>query len=274
MPQSLTVSDVLYLAVISGALGGLVYVCTKINIRRNLVMFDGEPAFIWPLVAMFSASIVLGAASAVCLLFLFYFLQLLKADSTVQNEVFIISSSLIAGIAAQRLIPRYTRSLESKLDAIDRATEETREVAEETNIITKAQGALNANAPLTQRLEAVELLKGLLVRSPLDRTATIYLGRLYRRLDRLGDAISTLEEFITKKEQVQQLDKNYADVHYNRACYYAQIWAHEQDEKSKKNALESLGRAIQYSPENKKDAAADEDFESLRKTEEFQKLIG
>ena len=40
MPQSLTVSDVLYLAVISGALGGLVYVCTKINIRRNLVMFD------------------------------------------------------------------------------------------------------------------------------------------------------------------------------------------------------------------------------------------
>lgn len=126
------------------------------------------------------------------------------------------------------------------MDAIDRNAVKTREVVEETNIITKAQQALNPAAPQSQTLEAIELLKGQIAKTPLDRTAVIYLGRLYRRLNRLSDAIGTLDAFIAKKEQASQLDKDYADAHYNRACYFAQGWNHEKDDKSKTRAIESL----------------------------------
>src|ERR1700733_6358222 len=99
----LDLSDILTLAIFSGAFGGLVYVCTKISVRNGVVIYDAQgPAAFWPTILLLLTSVITGAASAICLLFLFHFLQLLKTDNTVDNKVFLISASLIAGIAAVR----------------------------------------------------------------------------------------------------------------------------------------------------------------------------
>lgn len=79
----LTVFDILTFAVISGALGGVAYVGSNIKIRTNKILYEDEEAYFWPVLVILIASVVTGAASAVGLLFVFHFLQLLKPDATV-----------------------------------------------------------------------------------------------------------------------------------------------------------------------------------------------
>ena len=52
-----------------------------------------------------------------------------------------------------------------------------------------------------------------------ERTETIWLGRLYKRQKKYSAAIQWLDRFLKRKEAQQELDKDYADVLYNKACY-------------------------------------------------------
>src|SRR5437763_5025692 len=106
----LEVIDILTIAISSGMLGGVVAAFAKIAVEENIILFSGKPAFLRPFFVFLFASVISGAGSAVGLLFALHFLQLLKPDRTVENQLFLISACLIAGIAALRLIPRYTHS--------------------------------------------------------------------------------------------------------------------------------------------------------------------
>src|SRR6185437_14891040 len=111
----LSVANVLEIAVLSGAAGGIVALGTQVTIRQKDVLFAKEPAHFWPVLAISVTHIVMGMGSAVGLLFILHFLQLLHADQTPDNVLFLVSGCLIAGASAQRLIPTLTDSLTRQL---------------------------------------------------------------------------------------------------------------------------------------------------------------
>jgi hypothetical protein len=269
----LTVADILNIAVWSGAAGGVIAVGTQITVRQNNVFFAKEPAHPWPVTLMIATHIVMGMGSAVGLLFVLHFLQLLHPDQTVDNVLFLISGCLIAGIAAQRLIPTLTDTLTRQLKMIEKEAEQTREVAEEAFLLTQATATLDPNIPKTDKLKMLSKMRAQLSKTPLDRALIILSGRLYRGLGDLRGAVEVLETFVRNKESAGQIDKDVADALYNIACYYCLEWNKNKSAGTKTKSLDALRRSTQISPENKRDAIDDPDFDCLREEQEFKDIV-
>lgn len=273
-PTLLTVSDILNIAVWSGAAGGLIAVGTQITIKQKEIMFAKEPVHLWSFLVIVFTHIVMGMGSAVGLLFLFHFLQLLHADQTVDNVVFLISGCLIAGIGAQRLIPALTNSMTEKLNLIEKEAEETKEIVEETALLAKSAATLDPAASITERMKAIDNIKAQLSRTPLDRSLNILLGRLYRRVGDYSGAVGCLELFVKRKEDAGQIDRDLADALYNIACYNSLEWGAKKSQEAKRRALENLRRSAVILPENRNDAKNDADFADLRQDPEFLEIVG
>lgn len=98
------------------------------------------------------------------------------------------------------------------------------------------------------------------------------------RTDPVGNAqaIHCLDEFLAAKRIAGQLDREYAIVLYNRACYSATIAASAADGemiRHKKQALADLQEAVQLAPDLAQLASADRDFAGLRDDRAFKKTI-
>ncbi len=63
------------------------------------------------------------------------------------------------------------------------------------------------------------------------------------------------------------INPNYAEGFYNRTCT-------ESLQKKEKLALKDLKRAIELNIELKEDAKSDEDFDNIKESEEFKRIIG
>jgi len=270
---ALTAPDIRRLAAASGAAGGLVFVVSNIKLRFGELRFLEDRVQPRPLILFGICSILSGAGSAVALLFVLHFLQLLKTDDSADNTLFLASACLIAGIAAQRLIPRYTDALEQKVDSLARLNEQTREIAEETSLIAKAQSALRRDSPSTDKLKVADLIRQKLRGAPMDRTLTMYLGRLLRHGGQINLAIDELTKFIQRKESRGEFDKDYADVLYNLACYHAVEAKVKQSAEHRAKALDYLKKSVAVLPSNKKDAGEDGDFDALHQDHEFLNII-
>ena len=100
---------------------------------------------------------------------------------------------------------------------------------------------------------------------------------MYKLQKNYQSAIKICDDFLEHKKLASELDKDYADVLYNKACYYALLYDETDEatkkEECKKASLASLSRSIEISPDNKTDAETDQDFNALRSLPEFRDLI-
>lgn len=156
-----------------------------------------------------------------------------------------------------------------------RATEEIQQTRHEVSIglrqavaISEAVVALRPDASSEDRSFAIKRLHRVTDELPRERTAAILLGRLYRREGDWPKAIERLSHFLDAKEQEEDPDPDYnedrAAALYNRACYYAQIFATAHANEDAENALRDLGESVKIFPGNKAVASSDRDFDPLR----------
>jgi tetratricopeptide (TPR) repeat protein len=69
-------------------------------------------------------------------------------------------------------------------------------------------------------------------------------------------------------DKVLEIDPNYANAYYNKACYFAL-------QNQVELALENLQRAIELEPERCREMAkTDTDFDGIRGDVRFQELLG
>jgi tetratricopeptide (TPR) repeat protein len=268
-PTSLDFLEILAIAAKSGAFGGLVYVCANVSVKGRNILFLKEAAFFWPMMLITGVSIIAGAGSGIGLLFALHFLQLLKDDKTPDNILFLISGCAIAGMAAQRLIPSYTRSLESKISSLEYTAEQSKEAAKDASVLTEAQAAMAVAATRNDKIVAIGKLDEQIAKTPLDRKLIILRGRLLRRINDLPRAIASLEEFVRRKKEAGQKDTDYADVLYNIACYHAQEWSGKKTPEYREKALSNLRESVSIAPSNARDAREDQDFQDLYQDAEF-----
>ena len=85
------------------------------------------------------------------------------------------------------------------------------------------------------------------------------LGLFYHQQDKLDEAIIQFQKTI-------ELFPDFAEAHYNLACLYA-------INKEYAKAIESLKKATIFDPKLLKKSENEEDFDNIRQSSEFQKLI-
>lgn len=280
--------DILDRAVTWGGIGGLVSVANKFGVRERDLMFDGFPAHFKPIFFYGIASIVAGAGAAVGFLFVLIFFKLDPKPLELGGEAFLSSASLIAGISAYRILPRFTQALEERLDALGKASakaqavaqeargaaRQAQDVAQEATLLSRAVTVLGSKNPAGNEVyQIMEEIEAQIKISELDRKLNIILARLYKKINDFEGALRAAKLFLTKKEKLNQFDKDYADVLFNAACYSAKLWEGGGGDKYKTECLAMLRKSCEISDENRKEAEVDEDFCSLRADPEFSAIV-
>jgi tetratricopeptide (TPR) repeat protein len=122
--------------------------------------------------------------------------------------------------------------------------------------------------PNREILKAIHDLESLSEVPHAARTIGILLGRLYRQVDGLDEAISALDRSLTIRRNASiPEDEDDGNLYYNRACYKvlkARIEKNEQKQNLLEHeALDDLTRAIRLSPENGAVAKMDPDLKEI-----------
>jgi hypothetical protein len=127
----------------------------------------------------------------------------------------------------------------------------------------------------------------LMLQNPLDKRIAILFGRYVARrgdIASLKKAIEILSTFVQAKREADQLDQDYADGLYNRACYRARIinllpelqaqgQGVDDAEGVREAILSDLRESLRVSPQNALDAARDIDFAPVQNDSAYQELI-
>jgi tellurite resistance protein len=271
MATSLSATDILKFAAASGAFGGVAYFCSQLSCDGRQVLYNGRAAFFGSAFFIAISSAVMGAASAIGLLFLLKLLELLKSDNDPLNILFLTGISVVAGVGAQRLLPAYTQSLLDRLSVAQKESEEAKEYAQAAEVTADLLATLTPDVAPTEKARAIRLGITQLQLTPLNRRIAILTARLQKQLDDFEGASSTLRTFVEEKRKNRQLDEDYADALYNIACYEA-IMSQGRDDHHRQRALETLRSSIAVSPQNRVAAQTDEDFTVLRDVADFRSL--
>jgi hypothetical protein len=137
--------------------------------------------------------------------------------------------------------------------------------------------SLENTATILDREGALAQLQKLRAEDLVDRRIAILSGRLLRKLGRIDQAITVLSDFIVAKTVRREMDVDYADAHYNRACYHLVKRAEVTDPDAKDALLErvydDLAVSIRYNPQNVKDARDDSDFAEIRDEPRFKEIV-
>jgi hypothetical protein len=229
---------------------------------------------------------VIGSAAALAVQWGLISIGKFRSTTSLEDTIFILSISIIAGFGSRRILPIITDQLEKQIKdtqkqvtnvkaELEETKKETKIVAEkatESDVVARALASLRPGAPKSELREIRGELETLLNLHPKDRTVAITLGRVCRADNDLKAAIDTLDGFLKVKEEAHEFDKDFADALYNRACYKAKLWEATRDSSYRDQAYQDLERSIKISPFNKVDAQGDEDFKVLWDEDKFKNL--
>lgn len=282
----MTIDIVIAWLVVGGVVGGLADLFLHIRYgdygfaykSTNSELGASVPINIWAFIGLCVLSAFIGLSGAVGVQVILIGIQKFSDAPSVENKLLLLSVSVIAGFGARRLLPQIRDRLEEELL---KTREESRDAAEDAQeAIEEARSArtqlrvlasLRADAPASERDSCIKFMTKELELDPTDRTNTIILGRLQRVSGDLSGAVDTLTRFLEAKNA--RRDNDYADVLYNRACYNTLRWAEDPKPALLTSVVSDLSLSFKISPANKEDAQSDEDFDPLRKNDEFRGLF-
>lgn len=237
-------------------------------------------------------SFFIGAASAIGFLFFTIAVGGLAGQFATLTEILrTVSTSVIAGFGAQRLLPLMVGQLEKKIDALDKQTaaaqqraaaaEKRAEHADiqndrlEVNINLK-----DASTPTALdgfRLKAIEAAEKFLKTGEATSGTWVNLARAYRWNKRREKAISTLDDAIDLMVSGKIDQDSLAAAYYNRGCYRAILHNDNTSAEEIEKAMSDL-EAFFATTKNPKDEAKiinqDKDWEKFADDPRFKEIVG
>lgn len=233
--------------------------------------FDVRIRF-YPFCGLILASSVIGFVGAVGVTTGLILLGKFSDSNELTNLLFIFGMSAVGGFGARRFLPQIRDRIEDELNEARKEAREANEEAQEAKEEIRLFAALRPGALRSEREECAEYLRKELENDPLNRTNTIILGRLLRVEGDIPSAISVLTRFINRRDVLEA--KDVADALYNRACYNALLYNEPPNKEALLVAIkEDLTVSFELSPENRKDATRDEDFDGVRDLEALEGLF-
>jgi hypothetical protein len=178
------------------------------------------------------------------------------------------------------------KELDQQKIALDQQHEEIERRKAEQNMAEKlfrGTTALNQNAVHSDINTGKNSLAEVLQTNKSSKTATILLARIfYEKENDVDNSIKVMDDFLYNNPLPPASEQDVADILYNKACYLAlkaarfqpqEGAASTETENLRKEALLALERSISLSPGNARDAADDRDFDSIRDSEQFKRLV-
>jgi hypothetical protein len=222
-----------------------------------------------------------GCGAAWAMLFVTITTSKFRADDSTENRLLLVSLSIIAGFLGYRLLQGLASKLEKQVQEIDFKTEENQKRTAALEELVAAIGvglrALEEGVPPAQVLDAVRILNETRSKLPMNRSAAIILARLQH--EALGDTergVAVLTDAIeAKRREGSDRDKDAADLRYNRACYCSVLAGKDASNRARHvaQALDDLAISCELSPDNKREAQADKDFDVIRGETRFVQIV-
>lgn len=297
---------ILIILIISGAFGGVVSTIFEVIDKYKTHFFDEEFRItnfdanytsitlyyvnrIIQIFFIFAGKASIGIAGAFGAALVGIWIGKVSVIDTVDNKIFLISLSVVAGVISHRLLPQIGQKLEEQLLAkkiteVDKKTDsaimQSHNAVEYSAAIAHAETALVRNA-YNDIPQAIERLNKIRSQFRKDRTLHIYLGRLYRALTEYDKAITVLRDFIkavSGKSKISLYEEmDLSDAYFNIACYHSLKASNTVVDIEKKRlvseAITALKSATEIWPGNKEYAKKDPDFDFIKENEEFKKTI-
>jgi|GEM_PF-6537776 len=307
----LSIGYIIWLVALGGTIGGLAQFLAKVTLwhahpgsqREPLFAFDEEMMVylrFGAFLGLFLAAAVIGIAGAggiagILVLIKVFDPQLIAAttlQTQLQFQVELFGVSIIAGFIARRLLPILGENLVSRVKEHSKQLEEQRQTGlqlkEENSklrdelVVERALSVLQSQS-VEGWIASEREIMDFLARHPNHRRATIFAARFAaerppadKRAPDYRKGIEILTRFLN---QPNVSDFDYADVIYNRACYYAKLAEDVSGDEKKtftQRALDDLKESLRRKPENKNEAEADKDtwLKGISNESEFKKLAG
>lgn len=276
--STVSMFTILWLVASSGGFGGMVHFLFSLG---SFYRDDNQVAAHWKHgkhglgAFLFAAALVIavlvGIAGALAVLFVIIEAGKFPKSLDAENELFLITLSVVAGFGSRQILPSISETFRQQLNRLAgqhaELQAETAKAALRVSAISRANTALAS--PTTPPSELISAAQGLAALTlPSDRTVALLQGRLYRacadrgpaaqREARYGQAIAVLTGFLQAKGATRDID--YADALYNRACYKCLRNANQDLQQ----ALDDLRESVGINADNKALAREDSDFDHLR----------
>lgn len=287
-----------------GGLGGL----AAFFIGEEHTEERGAPATFWD--GLISAFI--GAVGAVGFIFFTIAVSDFSAALGLEEILRILSTSVIAGFGARRLLPKMVNSLEDKLRDTNKRIEETndraqvalekmaeaekhiaemeeqaektaKEVREEARQNQRLKVNINLREAATKtasailRREAVEEAEALIEDRNASSATWVALARVHRWNGKLETALVTLDRGL-KAMMAGDVDKmNLAALYYNRGCYRALLHTPNTSDQEKHKALSDLDLFFENADDPAHEAniiSGDADWERFADDGDFKAIVG
>ncbi len=271
---------ILSIIILSGGFGGVLGGLSRLDTNyANIVIKNISFRVIVAFLGYIVIKILFGIGGGIVLIFALIWIGKFKTDDMIQNILFLSSLCIIAGFSGERVITILARRLERELEKTKEDIRETKQKFEEEityeRAITMAVNAL-ATGNINERKMVIEEILPLKRKLLIDRKLHIFLGRLYRKINKYDEAIKVLSDFISEKEKVGEgTDRDVADILFNKACYYvlkAENLPEIEKEEIKNLAYNDLEKSFAYHPPNRGEAKSDPDFQGIWDENRFREL--
>lgn len=228
-------------------------------------------------------SVFIGSIGALGFLFFVLAVGGLGAESGFEEKVRLISTSVIAGFGARRLLPNMVGNLEKQMAQVaqkaDRAASEAHSAERqsdrlEVNINLKEAAQKTASAKT--RSKAIAEAKKLIAANNASSATWVALARVFRWDGKIETAIVTLDQGLTAIEQGDVDGDNLAVLYYNRACYRALMYEDASSASEKAKLIADLEHFFSLTEDPKKEAEIifeDADWSALVDDPDFLKVI-
>lgn len=274
---------VVLLVSIGGACGGVVYLSSIYLSSIDGVSRSGRNNF--SISWFFLANVATGIGGAWAALLAMFWAHRAPLDVALSQTLELLSTSILAGYAGNKLLPAVAERLTSELlkKSVETAqtSAESAKTSEQTTkvladstllsmLITESVAYLEKDSSRTaaKTNEFIGKLEEELSRNPRFRQAAILLARMYAEAkDQTGEAIAVMDRFIdAKRTKNPKDDDDVADALWNKANYLEQLYKasvpHNVD--LRQRAIRCLQESIKIHPTYIERLQEDEDFDDLR----------
>lgn len=227
----------------------------------------------WPALLFGIFSGVVGIAGALAIQVLLVGMRFYDKDKpTASDFIYLAAICLIGGFAARSFLSQVTQMFAKQIEQQVKEVKQTAERAEDLSEKQMRQFVVLASTHEKSPPEVLEYIVRTadlaLKKTPNDPMFLITKGAALKRLGKVKEAIETITPYIEANLSASKADKYISTAFFNRACYRALLGKVGP-------ALEDLKRALELSEnveDDKRGAAEDEDFVSLKDNPQFVNL--
>lgn len=139
-PPEMTIFELIGWIVLGGSIGGVTAMLIKVKVVKDGLLLDEIKVQLRSFVALAVISLFIGSTAALAIQWFLIGFGGFRSKPEIEDTMFILAISIIAGFGGRRLLPMITSQLEKQIRNVEEGLEKTKKEAEvATDKVTERQ---------------------------------------------------------------------------------------------------------------------------------------